>query len=480
MDKDTNTPDEHSVTVAVVDDNKRVVDTITAFLNHIQCNVRGYTNASACLDDLATHPSDIVVTDIRMPGMDGISLLRKIKETYPETDVITVSGNAEKSDAIHALKLGAFDFFEKPVDGDELIETIKRTVRYRSLLRERNQYAEQLSFLSRREARKWGIKAFVGKAPEIKKCIKEIRLLQRADRTSVLVTGESGTGKELVARAIHFGGPRSARPFVPVNCSAVPKELAESTLFGHTRGSFTGATADRKGCFKMADGGTLFLDEIGDMPADMQTKLLRVLEDGIVTPVGGASGSHVDVRVVAATNANLHARIASGSFRTDLYYRLGSFQINVPPLRDRREDIPQLADHFLSTISEEMGLPNPGVTPETLSVLQNHGYPGNVRELKNILERALIESGGREIVPSHIHLQKVGEIAAPAASLHATDTSLKIDEAETPLNLQQMESMVVRRAMHAADGNVSAAARLLGISRPKLYRKLAAIPDSQQ
>jgi len=480
---------EPSVSVVVVDDDARTADTIGRHLRRMKCEVRVFTDPRECLHSLAETPADIVVTDLQMPVVDGITLLKDVKETTPSTDVIIVTGNADKSVAIQALKLGAFDFFEKPVDGVELTETVKRTVRYRQVVQERDRLADQLSFLSRREATNWGIDSFVGKSAAIKRILKQIQLVQKASSTSVLVLGESGTGKELVARAIHFGSPRSSRPFIPVNCSAIPGELAESMLFGHTRGSFTGATASRKGCFEMADGGTLFLDEIGDMPPAMQTKLLRVLEDGIVTPVGASKGNKVDVRVIAATNANIQERIADGGFRSDLFYRLAIYTISLPPLRDRKEEIPLLARHFAQRFSSELGIPTPVLEPRVLDVLQSHSFPGNVRELKNVVERAVIESSGQDVRASHLHFLSVSPSAGlspSAVSVPRTPgadaggvvgSGLSASDDGIPFNLQKMEAILIRKAMSKADENVSAAARLLGINRTKLYRKLAAMQD---
>jgi len=340
-----------AVSVMVVDDDVNAAGLTARYLKSMRVDVAVYTDPEKCLSDVEKKRPDIVITDLRMPKLDGLALLERVKKLNPSVDVIMVTGNADKAVAIQALKLGAFDFFEKPVDSAELIETIKKTLRYRAVVEERNQFADQVSFLSQREARQWGLDAFIGRSKLIRKIVDDIKLVQRTPSTSVLITGESGTGKELVARAIHFGGSRASHPFVPVNCCAVSAELAESVLFGHVKGAFTGATADVKGCFDMADKGTLFLDEIGDMPAALQTKLLRVLEDGMVVPVGKTVGHEVDVRVVAATNSNLDEKIASGRFRSDLYYRLGGFRIHIPPLRERPEDIPALARHFVDILS---------------------------------------------------------------------------------------------------------------------------------
>jgi transcriptional regulator with PAS, ATPase and Fis domain len=282
--------------------------------------------------------------------------------------------------------------------------------------------------------------------------------------TNVLITGESGTGKELVARAIHCSSPRSRAAFIAVNCVAIPAELAESMLFGHVRGAFTGATSDRKGCFELADGGTLFLDEIGDMPPPLQAKLLRVLEDGEVVPVGASHGRRVEARVVAATNADLHDRIAKGIFREDLYFRLARYLVELPPLRDRVEDIGVLAEHFLRLFAAEMRVPRPVLTCRALQLLESYAFPGNIRELKNMIERALIESGGDPIEPAHLRLlgrslRRVREAVEPRPP------------AALPLNLQAAEQALMKRALDETAGNVVEAARLLGVNRSRIYRK---------
>ena len=309
--------------------------------------------------------------------------------------------------------------------------------------------------------------------------LQDVRKLQQAGTISVLITGESGTGKELIARAIHFGGPRSKGPFLPVNCSAIPKELAESLLFGHVRGAFSGANTDQKGYFELAHGGTLFLDEIGEMPVALQPKLLRVLEDGSFLPVGATKEKRVDIRVVAASNADFPKKIAAGEFRQDLYFRLGRFTVVAPPLRERAEDIPLLAAHFLKLFATEMGKPVPPMRTDALEALVGHPWPGNVRELKNVIERALIESGGREIRACHLHL--MAGPAFPVATLSSASQgsatagapSPPAETNDRPLNLEQAELVLIRRALQQADGNVSRAAELLGINRARIYRVLA-------
>lgn len=465
--------DNADLVVAVLDDDRRVGSMITKFLEQHGFRTRTYDKPENCLANQKKNPVDIIITDLRMPCIDGIEVLKAVKEITPDTDVIMVTGNADKNVAIQALRLGAFDFFEKPVNADELIETVKRTVRYQTLLRERNRYADQVSQMSRREAGRWGIEGFVGQAPAVLKLIEDVRLLQKATDIPVLVTGESGTGKELVARAIHAQSERSGRPFVPVNCSALPHDLAESLLFGHMKGSFTGATADRIGCFEQADGGTLFLDEIGDMPPLVQVKLLRVLEDGNITPVGASRARHVSVRVIAATNADLHNKTAKGDFREDLYFRLSGFVLHLPSLRERRDDIPLLAEHFANRIATEMGLSQVQMDETVIAALKAYVYPGNVRELKNIIERALIVSGGT-ITTEHLHFLNIKR--RPASENGATKVSGEVVLAEAEgSTMADGEKLMIERALRESGGNVAKAARRLNINRTKLYRKMAAL-----
>jgi DNA-binding NtrC family response regulator len=459
---------EPLVSIAIVDDDPVIVQTIAAYVKGIASDVKPFNDPGKCLAHLKISPVDMLISDIDMPEMNGIALLKEIKKVSPLTDVIMVTGQADKQAAIEALRYGAFDFFEKPVIRGELVETIKRTVRYRSALQDRDRLAEQVSFLSQREAKQWGLDAFVGQSKATRTILREIRTVQRSSSAAVLITGESGTGKELVARAIHFGGVRASRPFVPLNCSAVPAELVESTLFGHLKGSFTGATADKKGMFDLADGGTLFLDEIGDMPLIMQTKLLRVLEDGKITPVGGIRDHIVDVRIIAATNADLGRRMSLGKFRSDLYHRLAVFTMDMQPLRARRDDIPLLIEHFAQSISLGMGIRKPEFTEEALKTLQEYEYPGNVRELKNTVERALIIANGNRIELKHIKFLSPQE-AVPDVPQAATGTAAA---GGSVTSLVEAQKQHVRRILDTAGGNVAQAARLLGISRAKVYRVL--------
>ncbi len=303
----------------------------------------------------------------------------------------------------------------------------------------------------------------------------KVKLARSATDAPVLITGESGTGKELVAHAILLGGSRASRPFVPINCSAIPGDLAESLLFGHRRGAFTGAVTDEIGYFELADSGTLFLDEIADMPIHLQTKLLCVLDSGWIRPIGAHDEVKVDVRIIAATNADLPACIEKGTFRSDLYYRLAVYTIDVPPLRQRKKEITRLAEYFVDLFTEGMKEARPIITTEALACLQRYDYPGNVRELKNIIQRAVITSRGDDISVRHLEF-----LTPPNGLIRPAAREVRIhhnEDAETlPLNIDQAEAQLIAKALQKAGGNVSQAARLLGIDRSKLYRKMASLP----
>ena len=440
---------------------------------------------------------DLILLDVLMPGMDGFETCRLLKgdAATQGIPIIFITARAETDAVVEGFRAGGVDYIVKPFQNEEVLIRVETHLRIDRLARElvrknaelgrtnrrlqeeiaqrkalrveRNHLSERLSMISRQEAERWGIAGFIGKSRTIRRIFKDIGLLQTAETTTALITGESGTGKELIARAIHYGGPRSSGPFVPVNCSTIPTNLAESLLFGHVRGAFTGADRDQTGYFELADGGTLFLDEIGDMPPDLQAKLLRVLEDGVVTSLGTTRGRPVDVRVLAATNADLKARIAAGTFRQDLYFRLARFPVSVSPIRERREDIPLLARHFLDIFASEMGVEPSPLNPEVLAALEAYDFPDNVRELKNLIERALIESHGDEIRPEHLHFVHITSGAsdrpAPASGLNPE---------EVPLNLDEAEVFLIRHVLEQAGGNVAAAARILGTNRNRIYRIL--------
>jgi DNA-binding NtrC family response regulator len=402
---------------------------------------------------------DVVICDVRLPGMDGLTLFRRIRQESPTTEVVLMTAFAEVIDAVTALKQGAFDYLTKPFDVDELLLQLKRISEHRALRAELEQARVELSG-RKREA------ALIGQSPSMSRVTNLIDMVAGSD-APVLVTGESGTGKELVARMLHDRNARHARPFVVVNCGALSETLIEAELFGHERGAFTGAVKKREGRFKAADGGTVFLDEIAELPLSAQAKLLRVLQEGTFEPLGTNGTVRVDVRVISATHRNLKERIAEGAFREDLYYRVNVIEIPLPPLRERPGDLSLLVQYFLQRFVPP-GRPLPTVSPAAWAALSQYQYPGNVRELSHALEHAVVLSGGKEIdvrhLPANISQQGVLAGAEPGG------TSPEI----RPLHiaLREFEREYLLRAMAQASSKRVRAAEMLGISRKSLWEKL--------
>lgn len=494
------------VQLLLVDDNPVNLQVLGAALEPEGFTILAAPNGEIALTIAQRSHPDLILLDIMMPRLDGFATCHRLKQDPATADIpiIFLTAKNEMESIAQGFRAGGVDYMTKPFQAEEVLIRIKTHLENRRLtaeLMEKNRALElrtaelitaneklrqeterrevaevalqtadeKLHVIEDREAQRWDLAGFVGKSKTVARILEDVSKLHHFGATSVLLTGESGTGKELIARAIHFGGPRAREPLIPVNCVAVPAELAESMLFGHLKGSFTGALADRKGYFELAHRGTLFLDEIGDMPLPLQAKLLRVLEDGVVTPVGANTGRKVDVRIIAATNVDLPAKIASGAFRQDLYFRLARFAVVTPPLRERREDIPLLAQHFLHLFAAEMGMRAPELSSAGLLLLASYSFPGNVRELKNILERALINSGGKTIEPGHLHLL---EAVAPAT----TAASNAIRFQDLPLNVDAAEETLIQRALTQTGGNIAEAARLLGINRSRIYRKIAQEP----
>ena len=390
---------------------------------------------------------DVVLLDVWFPDGSGLDLLAEIMASTPDTIVIMMSGHATVDAAVKATRLGAFDFLEKPLSLERLLVLLRNATATVALKAE-----------NRRLAGPWA-REIVGRSAAVEKLLREIQLAGPS-AARVLILGENGTGKELVARALHAAGPRRDKPFVAVNCSAIPEELIESELFGHERGAFTGATQSRRGTFEEAHQGTLFLDEIGDMSARSQTKLLRVLQEGELHRVGGNRAIKVDVRVIAATNQDLEARVRSDQFREDLYFRLAVVPITVPPLRERAEDIPLLVEHFAGQIGKETGGKPKTFSPAAVDLLRRYSFPGNVRELRNIVERLWIMTRGNSIGPEQVHsvlpLPQRGE--APAVRLSDA--------------VREFERKEIEEALLAAGGSMTKAAALLGLERSHLYKKM--------
>ena len=438
--------------VLVVEDDPRMLEILTRHIDRMGYLSRGASSANEALDDLVEQPADVVLTDIRMPGIDGRMLLDLVKERHPETRVILMTAFGRVEDAVEAMRAGAYWYVCKPFKVDEIAGILRNAAREVRL-------EEQVAGLRRAIRDRWSAARLIGRTAQMQ----EVRsLISQAASLSatVLVTGRSGTGKELAARAIHFEGPRAARNFVAVNCAAIPESLFESAMFGHRRGAFTGAVSGQVGFFEQADGSTLFLDEVGDIPLGQQAKILRVLQDGELTPVGDVKPKKVDLRVICATNRNLEQMVEEGLFREDLFYRINVLRIHMPSLAEHRDDIPAIAERLLLDIAHEHGCHTPGFTPEAIATMSSYPWPGNVRELRNALERALIAARGRYIdtsdLPGSGAQPTVRPLTAPSRSATLAD----------------VEKEHIAHVLEAHDWNRSAAAKILGIDRRTLFSKI--------
>lgn len=407
---------------------------------------------------------DLVITDLRMPVMSGYDLLKKINAAYPTLPVIVLTGHGSIEDAVQAMRDGAVDFFTKPVDLDHLVLTVGKALSNRLVSEQNRQLKAEIETLKKRQ----GYQKIIGKSAPVVRMMQIIEQVA-ASKASVLVTGESGTGKELVADALHKLSPRSSGPLVKVNCASLSPTLLESELFGHEKGAFTGAVSQKKGRFELADGGTIFLDEIGEIDLSTQVKILRVLQERCFERVGGEETISVDVRVVAATNRNLEEEIKKGSFREDLYYRLNVVHIEVPPLRERREDIPLLIADFLETFNKEDGRQVEGFTSAARKAMLAYSWPGNIRELRNTVESCVVLSRGREIDVDDL---------PPQITSQTGDEEIKIKVGTT---LDEAERILILTTIDHCKGNKTRAAEVLGIGRKTLHRKLeeyAGAPDA--
>ncbi len=431
--------------VLIVDDEKDMRRTCAQVVESLGWSAETASGGDEALSKLAMEPVDVVLLDQYMPGTDGMEVLRRIRAELPGVEVVMMTGRGTVRLAVEALRSGAVHFLEKPF-GRERLEEILSPIANRSMLEEENCNLREML------ARVYGPEGLVGASAGMAEVRRLIVKVARG-KVGVLIQGESGTGKELVARGIHALSGRSSGPFVPVNCGAIPQSLIESELFGHLKGAFTGADRDATGLFRAADGGTVLLDEISEMPVEAQVKLLRVIETGVVRPVGSSEEKAVDVRVLAATNRELLDELEGGGFRKDLYYRLNVVTIKLPPLRARPEDIPLLVRHFLSQRPSA-----PRLTDEGMSALEGYAWPGNVRELENVVERACVLASGDEIgleeLPSHVR------------ECRGQKRSGKV------MPLDELEREAIQAALEATNGDRSKAARLLGVNRTTLYRKL--------
>jgi len=442
--------------ILIVDDDAAVRVSYDYHFQHAGFEVRTAGSAEEALGMVHAFHPDLVVTDIQMGGMSGLELLAQVNAKMPEVDVVVMTGYEDMRTAIGAIRAGAYDYLVKPVDLEQLELVIARCLRDRAAR----------SRLGAREEERTGSMDFgVGRSPRMIEIYKLIGMLS-GTRTPVLIRGETGTGKELVANAIHDYSPWASEPFIAINCTALAESLLESELFGHVKGAFTGAIGDRKGKFELAGSGTIFLDEIGDTSPAFQAKLLRVIQQREYHPVGGERAKKTQARVIAATHRPVEELIREGKFREDLYFRLRVVEIDIPPLRERAEDIPILAEHLLAKAARELGKDVRVIPPRVMRMLQEHAWPGNVREMENAIMRAAVLAQGPALTPEHFDLGPSG--AAPADARHSDDEEGGLG------TLAEAQRRHVERVLAHTAGNKSAAARVLGISRPRLDRLLAA------
>ena len=439
--------------ILVVDDQANVRKTYAMLLTANGHDVVQAKNGEEGLKILGEEQFDLVISDMKMEPVDGMTLLRSGREIAPDTEFLLVTGFSSVKDGVDAMKAGAYDYITKQTNTEELLLLVSKAIEKRKL-------SGQLKFLQARIHGSEAVERIIGNSQALRNALTIVEKVAPTD-TTVLLLGESGTGKELVAEAIHQLSNRRNKNFVPVNCGAIPPNLEESTLFGHVKGSFTGAVANKDGLFKEADGGTIFLDEIGEMQVDTQAKLLRVLQQMVINRVGDTKPTKVDVRIIAATNRDLKQMVDEGLFRLDLYYRLNVISLQLPPLRERGDDVLELANFFAAQLSEKMNKPYKGCAPQLLEYLRNYSWPGNIRELQNIIERLVILSEGPNL--DETHLPK--DVLQGAAAANGA-TGLQ------ELTLAEMERRYILDILERYDGQKSVAAEKLGISTTTLWRKL--------
>jgi len=460
----------NKASIWVIDDDRSIRWVLERALKQVDIDVETFDSAKHIMDRLSERQPDAIISDIRMPELNGLDLLGTITEMYPDLPVIIMTAHSDLDSAVSAYQGGAFEYLPKPFDVDDAIELAKRAIDYR-----KQQYGE----IKNQTAQIEPTPEIIGEAPAMQEVFRAIGRLSRSHIT-VLINGESGTGKELVAQALHEHSPRANKPFIAINTAAIPRDLLESELFGHERGAFTGAQNLRRGRFEQADGGTLFLDEIGDMPADLQTRLLRVLSLGEFYRVGGLEPVKVNVRIIAATHQDLEKRVKQAEFREDLFHRLNVIRINIPSLRERREDIPPLLRHFLSSAAKELSVEPKVLKPETEEYLCRLDWPGNVRQLENISRWLTVMASGREI---HIEDLPIEIRSEASVSEYSDDWESALQKwAEARLNrgeqailqvaMPAFERLMIEVALKHTGGRRQEAAKLLGLGRNTLTRKI--------
>lgn len=437
--------------ILVVDDEASVRRVVQMQLTEAGYKVQLAAGGEEALRILADTPPKLVITDLRMPDVDGIELLHRIAAAEIQTTVIIITAFGSIETAVEAMRLGAYDYVTKPLDYDALLLAVRRAMERQSLLEEVRNLRSALDL-------RYGFEHIIGHSRSLLTVLEKAARVAQHDST-VLLQGETGTGKELLARAIHSNSRRLSQPFVTINCGAIPRDLIEAELFGFSRGSFTGAVAAKPGKIELADGGTLFLDEIGELPLDAQVKLLRLLQQGEIERIGAASPRVIDVRIVAATHRDLAAMVEDGAFREDLFYRLNVVPLELPPLRERKGDIPELAEHLFHQARERHGMPALRIHPTVIARLSSHRWPGNIRELENVLERMIVLSNGDQITEADLP-DALRTLPEPAAG-----TPFHIDIPDEGIRLEAVERELLLRALEKAGGNQSRAARLLDLSR---------------
>lgn len=447
--------------ILVLDDEKVFRDEITEFLENDSFHVFSAEKPSEAFGILENNEIDVMILDLRLPEMDGIQVLQKVRQSWPDIEVIMITGHGDMEAVIQAMRNGAVEFFPKPFRLLDMKAAIQRTKRFINLNHRLKEIKQSYNFLSKELRENVGYE-IIGNSKAIRQVVELMSRVAKADSTSVLITGESGTGKELVARGIHFLSNRNSAYFHAVNCSAIPDTLFESEFFGHKKGSFTGATEDKEGWFEIAHGGTLFLDEVVEIQPNMQSKLLRVLEERKIRRIGAANDIPVDVRIVAATNQNIKKFLEEGKLRNDLYFRLNSFEINIPPLRERREDIPELLNYYVKILSTKLNRKVKGFESNLIRRLQSYDFPGNVRELRNMVERAIILSDNETLSIKDFAFMGISDME-----------ELFLPEPEHEIfDLDEIEKRVILKALERSGYKKTEAAQLLNITRQALDRRL--------
>lgn len=448
--------------ILIVDDERSMREFLAIYLRRAGHRVEAVPGSDEAQTALKSKEYDVVITDLRMTAdVSGLQVLAAAKQLRPDTQVIVVTAFATAETAIAAMKAGAYDYLTKPFKVEEVGLVVERALERRMLHRQNIVLRDEIKG-------RYKLARLIGKSPPMQRLFDMIQKIAPA-RTSVLLIGESGTGKELLGRALHELSPRNDRPFVAVNCGAIPEALLESELFGHVKGAFTGATSDKPGLFEAASGGTLLLDEVGELPLAMQVKLLRALQERKVKRVGSLTETEIDVRVVAATNRDLEAEVENGTFRQDLYYRLNVIQIRVPPLRERREDVPILVEHFIRKFGAEHARTITGIEPDALSALVGHNFPGNVRELENLIERAVTLSSGDRITKDSLPpLANTAEAADGIPSMNLPSEGIDLERV-----VADFERALIMKALERTDGNRTEAARVLGVTFRSLRYRLS-------